>query len=994
MKKKIISLLLVMVLLMGGSLPAYAWKLSTHNYSANLLMEELKANSGKLEVYPYGKMAIPNEFYNAIMSYPDAFRAGCMGPDIYPEMITGQSNIHTIVNDTTSGDWFDLLVEEYQKMPASNEKAKVLAFILGYGVHYSGDLFGHTYVNEWAGGEFPELISALNSQTKFDNIKRHVILESYIDGKVPERYKSGAAIKLDAPLGFVQKTLIEKGHEKFGIAEFLDPIMDLRGKLKENSDDMKAFSGTLSPDNLLKYGVNTNIAGYSERWYEDIDKGMYEFIKANQETGQALLDKNAGVSDSIEPLTDWMGDYAPQMSPVPDAAIMAIGLKKEIVFEIAEYIGLDEIEEAWDQVKSGAFIYAFSTVFGIDLNELMAYFKNPETYINSDLFPAGRTTSEVVDKDLGNYSSFSSSKDIEFDPFYNTMQMSKLVLLGSDNLNKIFKNTTFEKTPMIGTFDVLNINIRTFNNSGAPWTDSGSNGTDDDIFFHLKLKNGKSYRFLMDKPGENDFESGNNRTYRMELPTSLSYGDVASVMVEKKNIVNDDWGPDYIRVYPDNGRDVLPKTKFDKYFRGNAKWSRNINLEDEYNGHSQLDPSIINFIEKLDGDHQWGLASFYKKDTRSFHEIFRNIEDVNMMDRTKLAYYNELDGSDTSEFDLYNGTWVGTGAGYNVKSSAGGGDKAILKNRNYEDFVAEVKVGVGDNYKRSNTPHQDSGIVFRVSNPGYGADELNGYYFGLNSIKDELVIGMFEGHKWKALKRIPYTINSYNDMNASKVSYVLRVDAQGDKFIFYVDGKVVHSMTNDRFTTGSVGMRQYSNVDGMFAFFDYLNVLPYDDGQLILRDTLPEAKVTTSTSNTSSNSSAKIKNEKSGGIEVLNTENIKMDKAVFALSFTYNGKRYYTMHHMKDMSIGRTAELIMHDRGEDNGTTIMGDYFEITEKEVGVPNFWVQNCLGDISEVSTVFGFTQNGKDYRMYNKFDTLSTDHMFKIEFQEGEAVLVPTY
>lgn len=998
MKKKFFCFLLVVIMSFGGGMPSYAWKLSTHNYSANLILEELQRNNGKLEVYPFGKYKIPEEFYKALKKYPDSFRAGALGPDVYPEMITGQSNIHPMVNGVTSGQWFDLLVEEYQKMPSSSNKEKALAFILGYAVHYSGDLFGHTYVNEWTGGAFPDLVDAATSETKTKNIERHIILESYIDSKVPDSYKKGENIKINAPKDFVKEALIVKGHRKYKVAFFLEPILDLRDKLKEKADELKAFSGTLSPDNLLKYGVNTNIAGYSERWYKDIDKGIYEYIKANEKMAIAMLDMDKGIGDTIKPIADWMSDYAPQMSPVPDAAVMYIGLKKDVAFEIANAVGLDEIEKKWNEIKSQAFMFAFSEVFGIDIEELVSYIKDPATYIDSDIFQSGNQTSSIVNKDLGNFNEIDNLENVDFDPFYNTCQMSKLVLLGADNLNSIFKKTKFKKTPMYGAFDKLNIRIRTKSNSAAFWSDSGSNGTDDDIFFYLNLKNGRSYRLLMDKPGVNDFEGGNNRVYEMELPEFVTYGEVQSVKVEKKVITNDDWGPDYIEVYPDSGKMLLSKTYFNKYFKGNTSKTFPVNTSDDFTGYSQLDPSIINFINTLDGDHQWAYAKFYSRDKNIFNDIFRNIDVVDAIDKSLDPYYDDLNSTKIKGFDIYGGIWQGTGAGINGKSSGKQGGKLVLKDKNYDNFIAETEVGVGDYYKRNKAPYQDSGLIFRVTRPNVGKEELNGYYFAINSIKNQIRIGAFYDHDYHPIKDIDYKINSYNDVGEDKMSYTLKVKAVEDEFDFYVDGNKVYSMKDDRFSSGSIGFRQYANVDDMFCFFDRIDIKPLDSqGKVSNKDTNYVESDDTSYSNY---------NDRRVFYQISNSHNYNIEKANFAVSFDYKGEKYYTSHRMNSINKGIYAKLNMNDTGKDNGSTIIGNYFDIIEKDESIPHFTVENYIGDeISDIGIAFYFTIDGKNYVQFMKLDDFTNNHMFDLEmnnngtyFEKNDITrgdyLVPTY
>jgi len=49
--------------------------------------DELDEENGKLEVYPYGEFKVPSEILNAVEKYPDAFRAGSLGTDVYLDII-------------------------------------------------------------------------------------------------------------------------------------------------------------------------------------------------------------------------------------------------------------------------------------------------------------------------------------------------------------------------------------------------------------------------------------------------------------------------------------------------------------------------------------------------------------------------------------------------------------------------------------------------------------------------------------------------------------------------------------------------------------------------------------------------------------------------------------------------------------------------------------------------------------------------------------------
>lgn len=83
-----------------------------------------------------------------------------MGPDFYPDMLTGQGYIHPYGKDTETspGAWITLLCNSVNMMPKdSEERKRALSFTLGFMFHYCGDIFAHDFVNQFAGGTFPSL---------------------------------------------------------------------------------------------------------------------------------------------------------------------------------------------------------------------------------------------------------------------------------------------------------------------------------------------------------------------------------------------------------------------------------------------------------------------------------------------------------------------------------------------------------------------------------------------------------------------------------------------------------------------------------------------------------------------------------------------------------------------------------------------------------------------------------------------------------------------
>ena len=104
---RVVSMLLVLVICFS-MLPtkAFAWGKMTHIYTANAILADTQAYRATVDFENENDFAfeIPEEFRDAINSYPDAFRAGALGPDMYPDILTGQMYIHPADPNIDSGE--------------------------------------------------------------------------------------------------------------------------------------------------------------------------------------------------------------------------------------------------------------------------------------------------------------------------------------------------------------------------------------------------------------------------------------------------------------------------------------------------------------------------------------------------------------------------------------------------------------------------------------------------------------------------------------------------------------------------------------------------------------------------------------------------------------------------------------------------------------------------------------------------------------------------
>ncbi len=148
----------------------------------------LKLASGAYRVSP--------DLCQAITSNPESFRAGAVGPDIYPDVIAGQNTTHSGVK----GGWETAEFLEHVVASANTPSAR--AYAAGYLVHAAADVFGHSYINIYAGDVW-------NVREERAVELRHMVIEKYIDAHLP--LLSPDAASFHAPPDFVRDTLIHSG---------------------------------------------------------------------------------------------------------------------------------------------------------------------------------------------------------------------------------------------------------------------------------------------------------------------------------------------------------------------------------------------------------------------------------------------------------------------------------------------------------------------------------------------------------------------------------------------------------------------------------------------------------------------------------------------------------------------------------------------------------------------------------------------------------------
>ncbi len=186
-------------LLLLGPGTAQAFKIDTHLWLADHLLDEIC--SGRV-VIDGRQLALDPLVQQSIARFPDAYRIGVLGPDLYPDLIAGQMTTHPglppllkvepgrVAPDVASmaanfdrpitgsvrgwqtDDWLQLVRDRAVDASRGKPSAEI-AFAFGYLLHAAMDTWAHSYVNVYTG----DLFSIVDNQ---EIAARHTAIETFI----------------------------------------------------------------------------------------------------------------------------------------------------------------------------------------------------------------------------------------------------------------------------------------------------------------------------------------------------------------------------------------------------------------------------------------------------------------------------------------------------------------------------------------------------------------------------------------------------------------------------------------------------------------------------------------------------------------------------------------------------------------------------------------------------------------------------------------------
>ena len=464
--------------------PAMAWKPSSHVYLAGLAMQD--ALDGKVTIYrtdyangrvlqSFGEFEVNPAILAALRARPEQYRAGVVGPDAYPDLLTGQQVIHTDGSHSLPANpsrlepssargtdaWLTHLWRKaYRPLSPEEQRLRdamgniprglgyrgdtpeVRAFVAGYLTHAAGDMFMHTFVNHYAGGDFSFAPDPRNAV-------KHVVLEGYV-GEKTNRTTARTSIEgvedfiyhemIKASPGSVLEARLLQGSTRTSLPYIFSR---LRNGLQRDVDryDRERLERR-GPARAAYAAANGPVAEYKRAWVADIDRGLRALPGVSHEISNAIVYNPDGHSDMARAeaaATRYVVDHVLSMAGAPDFAVVTVKFIVETLGAIIPDIPLPFI----DQIKDALLDYMFRQATGMGVEELKGYLTDPATHFDRVMNAPGggpdavRITREAFDRDVLKLDGRAHFDSDRFPPAFNTVQMTKLLFLSEKGMRDL-----------------------------------------------------------------------------------------------------------------------------------------------------------------------------------------------------------------------------------------------------------------------------------------------------------------------------------------------------------------------------------------------------------------------------------------------------------------------------------------------------------------------------------------------------------------------------
>lgn len=408
---------------------ARAWKPKHHIFTGNQAIAEILAGVDSVTVdgRRYGVMP---EIAQAVRNHPAAYRAGCIGPDGFPDLTFGQMIVHPdwkAAGGTYTHEWlnhmYNVAWTYYNTHQGNDDGQRALAFMYGFLTHAGGDLWGHTLINSFAGGSWPELPDG-----DLRIAVRHIIVEEYISKRVPP-----TDMTIDVPTDFIYQMFVVNrttyamsrnasisGY--FGIPYFVG----LRDRLVATRAGLDCGWWPWQWFDCIE-------EAYINAWINDIDTGLKAWPGRMAEIGRHLFvdESDRHMDLAKKDFQQFAYDHLLSMYGAPDF-IGGILSGFDSITQWVESLLSINIPSVGDLV-----VYFIESAYGVDFDALKDYFTNPVNYINTGPLFASDTSARLDALMHSNGRFFESEL---FSANANTIATGRMVLLRPDELNRMLRD--------------------------------------------------------------------------------------------------------------------------------------------------------------------------------------------------------------------------------------------------------------------------------------------------------------------------------------------------------------------------------------------------------------------------------------------------------------------------------------------------------------------------------------------------------------------------
>jgi hypothetical protein len=212
-----------------------------------------------------------------------------------------------------------------------------------------------------------------------------------------------------------------------------------------------------------------------------------------------------------------------------------------------------------------------------------------------------------------------------------------------------------------------------------------------------------------------------------------------------------------------------------------------------FNGNFALDPPY-GPTETTEATEQVTMVPFGAENLR-----VTCIPVVGTSDFVTTTFQDDFSDGTQNGWVNYNGSFMVDNGEYLATNTEGySGSKSVQSSTLFSDFTYDAKVQVSGS--------GDGGLIFRASKLSLGADEYNGYYFGISSGGQNVVLGKANG-SWSSLKTASMAI-------VANTWYQVRVVAKGTSIKIYVGDMTTPKIdfTDASFASGAIGVRCYNAI--------------------------------------------------------------------------------------------------------------------------------------------------------------------------------------